>query len=219
MIPPENQHIIKLPTTPKVVLDSLNVREIVQQWISALQSHFSSSSTSQLSELFHDDSWWRDMLALSWEFHTIKGLQHIQEFLAQNQATYGELSNFRLPAEDNPQQPQPTAETPAEGLTWVTLKFSFDTHVGHGSGVVYLTQAEENGKWKAYSVYTSLQKLNGFEEPLGLRRLDGTIESMPGGNSRGNWLERRQKQVEFVEEDPIVLVIGAGKPAISTRHS
>jgi hypothetical protein len=33
---------------------------------------------------------------------------------------------------------------------------------------------------------------------------------MPGGFDKGTWLERRQKKVSFEEEEPQVLVVGAG---------
>ena len=88
--------------------------------------------------------------------------------------------------------------------------FFFDTRVGRGAGVLRLTR-NEDGAWKAYSVYTSLQELKKFPEPLGGRRAEGTIESMPGGLERGNWAERRERQANFVDEEPTTLIVGAGR--------
>jgi hypothetical protein len=88
--------------------------------------------------------------------------------------------------------------------------FFFETEFGRGAGFLRLTPDAE-GTWKAYVVYTSLQELKGFEEPLGPKRVYGTLDSMPGGPSKGNWFERRQRQVEFLDEEPQVLVIGAGE--------
>ncbi|KAH8693807.1 flavin-containing monooxygenase [Talaromyces proteolyticus] len=209
--PTENQHTIKLPTTPKVALETVKAREVVHEWITALSKQLKNGQASELSELFHEDSWWRDMLGLDWEFHTIQGLQHIQEFVSQNQPRV-QLSNLRLPDEG---KSQAIVESPVEGLTWISSMFFFDTSIGSGCGVIYLTQEVENGKWKAYSVYTSLQELRGREETLGLKRPEGTIESMPGGHSRGNWIERRQKQIEFEEEEPTVLIVGAGQSGLN----
>jgi hypothetical protein len=209
MLPPQDHHIIQLPVTPKITADNLNPREIAWQWLSSLETHLAKGD-SQLSEIFHENSWWRDMLSLDWEFHTIKGLSRIQNFVNQHQPE-AQLSDLRLQDEG---KAQPAFDSPIKGLTWLTSMFSFQTRNGRGSGVFYLTQAEEGGDWMAYSIYTCLQGLKDIEEPLGPRRVEGTIHSMPGGFGGGTWIERHQKQVEYVHEEPAVLVIGAGKQSL-----
>lgn len=147
------------------------------------------------------------MLALEWDFRTVQNLDRIQDYVQKNQSQ-AQLSNFRLQDQG---KYQPKVETPIEGLmTWVVSMFFFETKLGKGSGFLRLTPAE-NGTWKAYAVYTSLQELNGSEEPLGARRPPGTKEAMPGGFNGGNWYERRQRQREFLDEEPTVLVVGAGR--------
>lgn len=76
--------------------------------------------------------------------------------------------------------------------------------------MVRLTQGDD-GYWKAYAMYTSLQGLRGAEEPLGKRRPEGTTESMSGGLAAGTWIERRERQKEFLDSEPTVLVVGAGE--------
>lgn len=93
--------------------------------------------------------------------------------------------------------------------------FFFETKVGRGAGIFRLTQDRQSGVWKAYTMYTSLQELKGFEEPLGPRRVYGTLDSMPGGSSQGTWYERRQRQLEFLDEEPTVLVVGAGRSILT----
>lgn len=200
----DNHHVIKLPVTPKPTPPS---REVAQQWLDNLEAVLSRNDTSRLGELFHEESWWRDMLALEWDFRTVQNLDRIQDFVQRNQSQ-AQLSNFRLQDQG---KYQPTVETPIEGLmTWVVSMFFFETKVGRGTGVLRLTPTED-GIWKAYVVYTSLQEIKGSEEPLGARRPPGTKESMPGGFNAGNWYERRQRQREFLDEEPAVLVVGAGR--------
>lgn len=153
------------------------------------------------------------MLALEWEFRTIHTLPNIQDFVRRNQLR-AHLSSFRLQDQG---KFQPTLETPStsHNLQWISSMFFFETKVGRGSGVLRLTQ-DKNGIWKAYSVYTSLQELNGVQEPLGTNRVNGTLDSMPGGELGGTWYERRQRQIEFLNEEPTVLVIGAGKYMVIT---
>lgn len=209
MLPPPNHHIIHLPVTPAIAAEeslALNPSKISQQWLRTLEGCLANGG-SQLSRVFHEDSWWRDMLGLDWEFNTIRGLSRIQTFVGKFQPR-AKLSTFRLQEQG---KGKPEIDTPMESLTWITGMFDFETRHGRGYGVFYLTQEETGSGWKAYSVYTCLQELKDFEEPLGPRRGEGTIYSMPGGFSGGTWIERLRRQVEFVNEDPTVLVIGAGE--------
>ncbi|KAI9924890.1 hypothetical protein ASPWEDRAFT_40542 [Aspergillus wentii DTO 134E9] len=206
----QNHHVIQLPTTPSTIR-ALDPRIIAQQWITRLEAQLASGNLSQVSELFHEESWWRDMLALDWDFHTVQNRSGIQDFVSRNQPR-AQLSAFRLQHEG---KFQPKLDRPVKGLSWISSIFFFETRVGRGSGVLRLTQ-NEVGTWKAYSVYTSLQELDNFEEPLGSKRAEGTIETMPGGLSKGNWLERRKRQLEFMDEEPTTLVVGAGQAGLNT---
>jgi hypothetical protein len=88
--------------------------------------------------------------------------------------------------------------------------FFFESAVGTGTGMLRLTQSAD-GTWRAYAVYTSLQELKDAREPLGKFRAEGTTESMPGGLAGGTWIERRDRQREFLDGEPTTLVVGAGK--------
>lgn len=146
------------------------------------------------------------MLALDWDMRTVRTATEIQYFLSKQQAK-ARLSKFRL---QDKGKFQPRLETVVEGLSWISSMFFFDGAVGTGTGMLRLTQADD-GSWKAYAVYTSLQELHSAKEPLGKRRAEGTTESMPGGISGGTWIERRQRQKDFLDEEPTTLVVGAGK--------
>lgn len=206
----QKKHVIQLPVTTSDPR-SIDPREIAQQWLTNLESKLASNNVSGLSELFHQESWWRDMVALDWDMRTIQNLNRIQDFVRRRQP-HAQLSAFRLQHEG---KFQPKLEKPLESLSWISSMFFFETRVGRGAGVLRLTR-NDAGAWKAYSVYTSLQELKMFPEPLGGRRVEGTIESMPGGLSQGNWTERRQRQIQFTDEQPTTLIVGAGRFALTT---
>lgn len=201
----QNHHIIQLPATPGVPR-FVDPREVAQRWLNDLQTLLAIGDYAKVPELFHEQSWWRDMLALDWDLHTVQNADGIKDFLSRNQPRF-QLSSFRLQHQG---EFQPKLEKPRENLNWISSMFFFESRVGNGTGVLRLT-VNETGQWKAYAVYTSLQELKQFKEPLGANRAEGTIESMPGGLSKGNWIERRKRQVEFLDEEPATLIVGAGK--------
>ena len=202
-----NPHIIQLPKTPKTTSDvSPDPQIIAQQWLSALEFQISRPENLNIRELFQAESWWRDMLALDWDMRTVRSAAEIQSFLSKQQPK-AKLSKFRL---QDTGKFQPRLEQVVDGLSWISSIFFFETAVGTGTGMLRLTQAE-NGVWKAYAIYTSLQELDSAQEPLGKRRAEGTNESMPGGLAGGTWIERRNRQKEFLNEEPTALIVGAGK--------
>ena len=78
------------------------------------------------------------------------------------------------------------------------------TKVGNGQGVVRLIHAD--GQWKAYTLYTALMELTGFEEPRGPRRPTG--HEHRGDKGTKNWQEARVSDANFEASEPAVLIIG-----------
>lgn len=201
-----NPHIIQLPKATPAVPPS-EPRTIAQQWLTDLEIQLSRPESLTLSELFHPESWWRDMLALDWDMRTAHTSAEIEDLLRKRQGQ-ARLAKFKL---QDKGKFQPHWEQVVDRLSWVSSMFFFETAFGKGTGMLRLTQDGGDGVWKAYAVYTSLQELKGFEEPLGKRRPEGTTESMPGGLAGGTWVERRERQKEFLDSEPTVLVVGAGE--------
>lgn len=199
-----NPHIINLPKTSSGAPP--DARAVIQEWLVALETALSMPATLRIDSLFHEESWWRDMLALDWDMRTLHSAAEISEFLGAHQSK-ARLSNFRVQEQGNF---QPRWEQVVEGLSWVSSMFFFETAFGSGTGMVRLTQGDD-GCWRAYAMYTSLQELKGAEEPLGKKRPEGTTESMPGGLAGGTWIERREREKEFLDAEPTVLVVGAGE--------
>ncbi|KAL5049810.1 hypothetical protein BDW71DRAFT_175525 [Aspergillus fruticulosus] len=205
----QNHYIIQLPQTP-LLHRAPEPRSIAQQWITNFEVLLLTNDFTKLPQLFHEDSWWRDLLCLTWDFHTIQSLSGITAFVTKNQPR-AQLFGFRLQHEG---KCQPRLEHPTPGLTWISTIFFFETATGRGSGVLRLTQ-DKAGAWKAYAFYTSLQELKGMEEPVASRRAYGTTETMPGGLARGTWIERRKRQILFDEEEPAALIVGAGQAGLN----
>ena len=151
--------------------------------------------------------WWRDVLALSWDFHTYHSADVIKEMIYQKNTDAIGLSNFHI---DSSQAVKQTILAPALGHCIIAY-FLFETKVGRGRGIVILTSADETGrKWKAFTCYTSLQELKGYEEKKGSTRPNG-VES---GDSK-TWLEKRSQMENMDGIEPTVLVIGSGQSGLN----
>ncbi len=145
------------------------------------------------------------MLAFQWDFRTIHGLDKLTEFVGKHQET-AQISNIRL---NQKGQFAPSVAKPMDGLEWIESMFDFETKTGRGSGMLRIVQGAD-GIWKGYMMYTVLKELKGAEENAGYRRPHGGNNSLLGGSIKGNWQERRQRQLEFLDEEPQVLIVGAG---------
>ena len=187
------------------VVEHFSPQRIAQKWLDDFSNIATHGDVSQLGTVFHNESWWRDHLGLDQDFHTIHGLEDITSFLSPRLAA-AQLHSLKL-AESG--QFAPNSSSPRQGVEWIESMFSFETKIGSGKGMLRLVSGDDN-VYKCYAIYTSLLELKDFQPAVGDRRPHGGNNSL-GGVSPGNWLERRQKSVAFQEEDPTVLIIGAGE--------
>ncbi|KAM5383363.1 hypothetical protein ACJZ2D_002056 [Fusarium nematophilum] len=198
------EHIITLPRFTEAQAKSPDhAREIVAQWIETFQKVLKSGTVDDLASLFHDGGWIRDFLAFSWDFRTIQGSTDLAAYIKHQDAPHLLSIQHR-----NHGAFQPVFKTPAPDVHWVESMFDFETSVGTGKGMLRLV-SDDSSVWKGYAINFTLQELKGFEEQSGTRRPHGYVD--PRG---GTWGERRERQKEFLDEDPAVFVIGAGQAGI-----
>jgi hypothetical protein len=86
------------------------------------------------------------------------------------------------------------------------IQFFIIVRTGPGLGRGVINLAEEDGQWKTWTCFTSLEELSGFPEPIGSNRAKGVEHGAIA--SRRNWLDRRRDEVEFAGKSPDLLVIG-----------
>ncbi|KAJ7137003.1 hypothetical protein C8R44DRAFT_768224 [Mycena epipterygia] len=190
--------ILTLPTLDKLnatVPKDLDVNKVAAAWMASFVSSVEAGDVAGITKLFIEESHWRDMLALTWDFRSFHGAPSIQNFLSDRLAS-AQLTNFRIKDQFTAlQQPYPD-------IAWIQVIFDFETSVGLASGVVRLVPQPNDGPWKAHCMYTNLEDLKGFPEKIG-----GLRNSAP---NHGKWERERQHALSFEEEEPTVLVIGGG---------
>lgn len=163
---------------------------------------------SSVAELFAADSWWRDLLAVSWDFQTVRGADAIAEAFAEVISAESFLSVSRGDRNEAPL----TIQNADDGLL-IEVLFEFVTTTGPGRGVLRLR--EERGRWRAWTLMTALRDFTAGEQRRGARRPLRLPEQAPV-DPRLNWLDGRKRKVEFIDESPEVLIIGSGHCGLMT---
>ena len=184
------------------------IATIADHWLAQFERALAEPDDVLLKTLFHPASHWRDALALTWDIRTVNGLDAI---LGELKAHIGRANPtaFRI----DPHRTAPRHVTRA-GTSAIEAIFRFETAAGRGSGVLRLIPDANDGETlKAWTLLTALDEIKGFEEQVGSSRPKGESYSR---DFRGpNWLDLRKSAAEYVERDPVVLVVGGGHAGLS----
>ncbi|KIM53187.1 hypothetical protein SCLCIDRAFT_1158567 [Scleroderma citrinum Foug A] len=172
----------------------IDVQAVAKAWFTRFADAMSSKDVVGILDLIVDDAFWRDILALTWDFHTYEGKDSVKQFLTDQLPKF-DLSAFKLREE------LVMLSRTYEDLVWIMGIFNFDTTVGHATGIFRLVPLPD-GTWKAHGVFTNLDDLKGFPEKTGFLR-----NHEP---NHGKWAEMREREREFLDEEPGALIIGGG---------
>jgi thioredoxin reductase len=185
-----------------------SLASIVGAWLSQFEGALAAPGRARLKALFHAESYWRDVLALTWHLKSVSGSDAILRELAMH-AGRVRPTGFKI----DRHRTAPRNVTRA-GTDAIEAIFSFETSEGRGSGVLRLTPSAHDGKaFKAWTLLTSLDEIKGHEERLGRLRPQSKAYSR---DFRGpNWLDLRKAAAEYADRDPSVLVVGGGQAGLS----
>ncbi len=157
-------------------------------WLASFAESLKRGDAVATAALFTDDGYWRDLLSFTWNIVTLEGRPAIAEMLAAR------LADVR-----------PESFQAGDRDGW----FTFETAQGRGTGHVRLKDG------KAWTVFTALMELKGFEEKKGPTREHGTQHG--AFKDRVTWTDRRKADAKELgyERQPYVLVIGGGQGGIA----
>lgn len=157
------------------------------EWLARFASALKRSDIDAATALFADECYWRDLVAFTWNIVTLESRSAIADMLKAR------LSDVK-----------PDSFEPAGRPGW----FTFETAQGRGKGHIRLKDG------KAWTFFTALMELKGFEEKKGSSREHGTQHG--AFKDRVTWTDRRRadaKELGF-ERQPYVLIIGGGQGGI-----
>ena len=175
--------------------------ERVDAWLSRFNTALASGDPRAVAELFVADSYWRDLVAFTWNLKTVEGHEQITAMLAERQKETAAGGFART--ED---------ATDADGVAEAFIEF--ETAAGRGDGHLRIRSGDD-GVDRAWTLLTTLQELKGHEERNGFSRPMGAVHgSDPDPRS---WAEKREDEEAELGRavQPYVLVIGGGQGGIA----
>jgi putative flavoprotein involved in K+ transport len=168
----------------------------LSRWLENFDKALSAGDVDAVVALFHEDCYWRDLIAFTWNIKTLEGQPAIAEML---RARLGDVrpSHWAIKGEANE----------ADGVTdgWLT----FETAQARCDGHIRLKGDQ------CWTLLTSMIELKGFEEKRGPTREKGVQHGVVKG--RESWAERRQREdAELgVERQPYCLIVGGGQGGVA----
>jgi putative flavoprotein involved in K+ transport len=168
----------------------------VDAWLSDFADALAAHDVDRAAALFGEQSFWRDLIAFSWNFVTVEGPAGVADLLRET-LDRTEPTGWRVA--------EPPAE--ADGVTEGWLEF--ETAAGRGRGHLRIRDG------KAWTLLTTLYELRGHEEPAFGRRPKGVEHG--AYRDRETWLDRREREARELgyATQPYVLVVGGGQGGIA----
>jgi len=179
------------------MLDS-TVTGRIQAVLDTLNTALEEGDVARAKALFATDSYWRDLVAVTWNLKTVEGAEAVADMLSQ-QLPLTRPGNFRLQE----------GEVPTEENGVITAWITFETAAGRGWGLMRLKDD------RIWTLLTALQELKGFEENRGKRRPMGAEHG--ARKSRSSWKERRESEEASLGYDtqPYTVIVGGGQGGIA----
>jgi cation diffusion facilitator CzcD-associated flavoprotein CzcO len=192
----------------KIHENAQDIAVSAESWLAQFETALSDGDYSALNSLLVAESYWRDVLALSWNLQTLNGAEAILNELPAL-ARRAAPKNFAI----DPDRAAPRRVMRA-GTSCIEAIFRFETAVGRGHGILRLVpDAADGNQPKAWTLLTALEELKGFEEEQGSTRPRGKAYSR---DFRGpNWLDLRKASAAYADHDPTVLVVGGGQAGLA----
>ena len=174
----------------------LHPQQRVDAWLAEFEAALAARDIPRVAGMFAVDSFWRDLVAFTWNLKTVEGRDGVTDMLAAR-LDDADPSGFR------------TTEPPeeAEGVTAAWIEF--ETAAGRGRGHLRLT---EEGAW---TLLTTMYELKGHEERRGANRPKGTVHG--ADPNRRSWAEQRaaeEAELGYTRQ-PYVVVVGGGQGGIA----
>ncbi|MBB2769301.1 MULTISPECIES: NAD(P)/FAD-dependent oxidoreductase [Mycolicibacterium] len=181
---------------PREPTTDLTPQQRVDAWLADFEAALAVRDIERVVAKFATDSFWRDLVAFTWNIKTLEGRDGIADMLTAR-LTETDPARFR------------TREAPTVDGDVTTAFIEFETGVGRGVGHLRLRGDE------CWTLLTTMQEIKGHEERKGPSRVLGAVHgSDPDPRS---WAEKRAEEDAALGRtvQPYALVIGGGQGGIA----
>ena len=180
--------------------------DIASSWVTSFNDFFDGDDKA-IDRLFLAEACWRDLLCMTWDYHTLQGHDKIASFIS-NASKDSRITSISLDKSASYKAPQ---ESSLGDLKIIQAFLTVETTIGRGKGVVRLAVDSSDGdKWKAFTLFTTLHEIKGHEEKTRTRRPTGINRDAEAGGR--NWQDQLKVEQNFEgDKEPVVLIVG-------TRH-
>ena len=174
--------------------------ERVDAWLAAFQDALTARDVERAASMFLTQSFWRDLVAFSWNLTTVEGPEGVADLL---RTTLDSTDPTGFATVEEP--------TEADGVTQAWIEF--ETAVGRGRGHLRLQDGPAGAQ--AWTLLTTLEELKGYEEPTSVRRPRGALHG--ASKERRTWLEAREHEAAELgrTRQPYVVIVGGGQGGIA----
>lgn len=186
------------------------LRANAERWLNDFGNALANHDSRSLEELFAEESYLRDNGALTWDYRQFHGRAAVVELLLRV-ADENKPANMRVSAN----WPDPQLIEKAGDET-VEVFFDFDTVSGVALGMLHGVVDEDSPHgFTGKALYTRLEGLTGVE----IAEVHPRGYGFAATESGQNWQDCRDREREYEDAEPEVLIVGAGQAGlISGAH-
>jgi putative flavoprotein involved in K+ transport len=167
----------------------------VSEWLSQFGGALDRADPAAAAEMFHEESYWRDLVSFTWNIKTAEGKHNIKAML---EAT--------VPGA-KPGAWRTEGECTSKNEVLESL-FTFETAVSRGWGHIRLKEG------KCWTLLTMMTELKEFPEKTGETRVQGVQHGVL--KHRKSWLELKTEEETSLgySKQPYCVIIGGGQGGI-----
>ncbi|RDW68309.1 hypothetical protein BP5796_08966 [Coleophoma crateriformis] len=206
----EPSHPIQKVDYPKassapVPTEGTEIRQILSNLLHNFNDILFRKEFVKLPEVLNTEScYWKDHIGITeTKFTTLTGAARITEFIHENGCLIKSIAADK--------DPKSTSFDPADTVKCLQSFITFDSEIGTGRGLVNIIRDVDDGdRWKIYTLFTFLYDLHGVSERDVLGENRAQYSRPDNFSKEKNWKDYVEEKKRFVDDEPTVLVVGAG---------
>ena len=176
-----------------------------REWLARFEAALAAGAVEDLAALFVADSYWRDLVALTWDIVTERGREMIAPALIV-------AARRGMPVRLELDVAKPVRRRLRNGVEVIEAFLVTSTRRVCGRGVLRLRVADGPGDWQAWTLLTAAEELVAHPERVGPQRRRYATDS---GVRELDSSRRLHEADSELAADPDVVVVGGGQSGLS----